>query len=121
MPYVNYNRRTTLRREDIIQKFLARDQKAIRWSILVLYKRQTSTEQVEEHTTNRNYRGFQPADALWLSRFAKYYLSGRMELTPKQMAIVMKPHGRKGLPRIAKYARQLLRIIEANAARKDAA
>lgn len=127
MPYVNHSKRTPWTRDEVRHKLMT-DKTWIEKAIVELYKRQTATEQVTKHTVNHNTIGFQPADAMWFSRFAEYIETqsrrGRKYgeiLSPKQMAIVMKPWGRPGAkkPRIAKYSRQILMAIEAAAIEKE--
>lgn len=92
---------------DIVQLLNTND-KAVARAVFVLNQRQTISEQSSEHTINRNGVGFTPADARMGSSMAKFY--GRNGyLSPKQVAYWRKPNAR-GVPRICKYAGQLLEI-----------
>ncbi len=98
---------------DIIH-LLETNDRAVARALVVLTQRQTYTEQASEHTINRNGEGFTPADARMGTSMAKFYTKfGR--LSEKQIAYWRKPNV-KGVPRICKYANQLLEIAQAKAA-----
>ena len=97
-----------------ILNLLDTNDKAIGRALVVLNQRQTLTERASEHTINRNGEGFAPADAKMGSSMAKFFVRNGF-LTPKQVAYWRKPNVR-GVPRINKYAGQLLEIAEAKAA-----
>lgn len=97
---------------DIIQLLNTND-KAVARAVFVLNQRQTYSEQASEHTINRNGEGFTPADARMGSSMAKFY-SRTGYLSPKQIAYWRKPNAR-GVPRINKYAGQLLEIANQKA------
>lgn len=96
-------------KEMILEKFVQRNAKWVERALVVLYARQTSTEQNVEETIVHNNAGFQPADANFFSSCAKQVLAGR-RLSDKQIYCLCKLN-RKGVPRIAKYRGQLLDII----------
>lgn len=102
---------------EIIQLLNTND-KAVARAVLVLNERQTQSEQASEHTINRNGVGFTPADARMGSSMAKFYARNGY-LSPKQIAYWRKPNA-KGVPRICKYAGQLLEIAQEKAARMQA-
>lgn len=77
--------------------------KAVEKALLVLFNRQTDTEQAAEDTKFVNMRGFTAADAPRLSSIAKYLIR-RKSLTEKQVALVRR--------RIMKYWKQLLQEVE---------
>lgn len=96
-----------------IIRLLATNDRAVARALVVLNERQTMTEQSSEHTINRNGVGFTPADARMGSSMAKFYSKfGR--LSDKQLAYWRKPN-RRGVPRIAKYAGQLLEAAQIKA------
>ena len=70
-------------------------------AILVLYYRQTESEQAMEQTTVKNGVGFTGFDAKILTSFATRLLSGR-SLTEKQTAVAFR--------RLPKYATQLYNL-----------
>lgn len=87
--------------------------KAVGRALIVLNERQTKAEQASEATINDNGEGFTPADARMGTSMATFY-AARSYLTDKQLAYWRKPNA-KGVPRINKYAGQLLIIAEAKA------
>jgi hypothetical protein len=88
--------------------------KAIARALVVLNERQTQAEQCSEATINRNGEGFTPADARMGTSMATYYTKWG-KLSEKQLAYWKKPNA-KGVPRINKYAGQLLQIATEKAA-----
>lgn len=106
--------------EEFFRMKLATDERWVRRALIRLYQRQTASEQSSEHTRNLNQQGFQPCDARWFSRLAKYALRfPDRPLSEKQLAIARRPW--RGAPAIAKYARQLVEIAAADLAAKQAA
>ena len=97
-----------------IVELLKTNDKAVARALVVLNERQTWTEQSAEQTINCNGVGFTPADARLGSSMAKFY-QARGYLTEKQLAYWRKPNVR-GVPRICKYAGQLLEIAKSKAA-----
>lgn len=93
---------------------LNKSDKAVARALVVLNERQTLTEQNSEQTINHNGVGFTPADARMGTSMATFYTK-RGYLTPKQIAYWRKPN-KNGVPRICKYAGQLLDIAQAKAA-----
>ena len=88
---------------EMIKQLLHDSTKMIERSILVLYSRQTETEQSSEATMGTNHMGFTGADAKLLTSFAKQiqtseYPEGR-RLSPRQLHWARK--------KIQKYAKQL--------------
>lgn len=122
MPYVNHNKKTTWTREQV-RHMLSTDQKWIEKAIVMLYReRQTTVEQSVKQTTQHNNIGFQQMDARFFSSIAEWIENKGyagvplgQRLTPRQLACVKKPWGKRGIPRVAKYARQVLAEIEAKA------
>ncbi len=97
---------------EIIQLLKTND-KAVARALVVLNERQTATERSAESTINDNGVGFTPADARMGTSMAQFYTKfGR--LSEKQLAYWRKPNVR-GVPRICKYAGQLLEIAEQKA------
>jgi hypothetical protein len=107
-----------------IRENLSTNPKWVERALIRLYERQTADEQRSEHTVNLNFKGFQPVDAKLFSSFAKQILKG-YSLSPKQLACCgvktpALPAGYRlrfwrGAPAIAKYAKQLLKVIEEDA------
>jgi hypothetical protein len=81
-------------------------------AIVVLWERQTPTEQATESTGHSNGRGFNAIDAPLLSSFAKQIQRGR-HLTEKQLAWAHK--------KLPKYARQVKEEIEIKAKKQEVA
>jgi hypothetical protein len=103
--------------EDFIRHKLATDERWVRRALVRLYQRQTQDEQASHQTRNHNLRGFQPADALWFSRLAEFVIKyPNKPLSDKQLKMVWRPW--RGQPAIAKYAGQILRIMQEDAAAK---
>lgn len=94
---------------DAIIELLKRDDKAVARALVALFERQTSSEQVSSSTHIHNNRGFAHCDAFIMSQYAKFFQS-RGYLTQAQIALCRKPN-KNGVPRIAKYAGQLLEVI----------
>jgi hypothetical protein len=94
--------------KDTIANLLKTNDKAVARAIVVLNERQTAAEQATEFTINNNGVGFTPADAAMGTSMAKFFLRNGY-LSPKQLAYWRKPNVR-GVPRICKYAGQLLDI-----------
>lgn len=91
-----------------IIELLKTNDKAVARALVALNERQTATEQSAESTINDNGVGFTPADARMGTSMAQFYTRyGR--LSEKQLAYWRKPN-RRGVPRICKYAGQLLEI-----------
>lgn len=78
---------------------------AIGRALVHLLNRQTREEQAANSTRVYNLKGFTGADARQGSIHAKYYIKHRM-LMDWQKTYWLKPN-RKGVPRLAKYWRQL--------------
>ncbi len=96
-----------------IIELLKTNDRAVARALVVLNERQTATERSAESTINDNGVGFTPADARMGTSMAQFYTKfGR--LSPKQIAYWRKPNVR-GVPRICKYASQLLEIAEQKA------
>lgn len=100
--------------KDDITLLLKTNDKAIARALVVLNERQTRDEQVQQDTRHRNGQGFTPADARMGTSMAEFY-SRNHYLTAKQIAYWRKPNS-KGVPRICKYAGQLLEIAKEKAA-----
>jgi hypothetical protein len=81
-----------------IQKRLHEDKQAIR-TLILIYNKQTATEQQAEATTLHNNIGFTGVDAKILTSFAKQYQT-RGFLSPKQMVLLKK--------KIVKYWEQVI-------------
>lgn len=110
-PVSKYNR------QGITQLLRDNDRAVIR-ALRVLFKRQTTAEQSTNTTQVWNERGFTGADAHYGSIHAKIAIRDD-RLTDWQLAYWRKPN-KRGVPRIAKYWRQLIEEAEANDARKAA-
>lgn len=96
-----------------IIELLKTNDRAVARALVVLNERQTATERSAESTINDNGVGFTPADARMGTSMAQFYTRfGR--LSEKQLAYWRKPNVR-GVPRICKYAGQLLEIAEQKA------
>jgi hypothetical protein len=96
--------------KDSIAQLLSTNDKAIARALLVLNERQTADEQVNQSTRVQNGRGFTPADAFMGTSMANFYAKFN-RLSEKQLAYWKKPNT-KGVPRIAKYAGQLLEAAQ---------
>lgn len=77
-------------------------------ALVAIFKFQTESEQAVNETRLNNMVGFTGADAYSGSLTAKYYLKHK-SLLPWQVDLWMKPNVR-GVPRIAKYWKQLDRV-----------
>lgn len=99
---------------DDITRLLNTNNKAVARALVVLNERQTADEQIQQDTKYQNGRGFTPADARMGTSMAQFY-SRNGYLTEKQLAYWRKPNA-KGVPRICKYANQLLEIAKEKAA-----
>ena len=97
-----------------IVKLLVENDRAVGRALIVLNERQTLDEQRAEQTRNLNGEGFVPCDAFMGTRMAEYYAKFN-KLSEKQLAYWRKPNA-KGVPRICKYAGQLVKIAEARSA-----
>ncbi len=84
-----------------IKTLILTNDKMVARSVVVLYERQTASEQAAQETHERNGVGFNGVDASILSSFAEFYKS-RGYLSVKQTAIARK--------KLGKYARQLVSI-----------
>jgi hypothetical protein len=96
-----------------IVNLLMTNDKAIGRALVVLNERQTQTEQAVGVTLNDNGVGFTSADARMGTSMAQFF-EKRGYLTEKQLAYWKKPNVR-GVPRICKYAGQLLEIAKEKA------
>lgn len=105
-------------KEQIVELLITNDRAVIR-AVIVLNQRQTLDEQQIKGTKNRNGQGFTPADAHMGTSMAEFAeRTGR--LTERQIAYWRKPNAR-GVPRICKYAGQLLEVARARAAQTQEA
>lgn len=94
--------------KESIHDLLDRSAKAVEKALLVLFNRQTDTEQAAEDTKFLNRKGFTAADAPRLTNIAKALIRYK-NLTPKQVVLVRR--------RIKKYWKQLLQEAETNGRR----
>jgi hypothetical protein len=111
-----------LTREAVVQLVTRKDavaMNAVGRALVHLLNRQTREESRDNTTRNLNDVGFTPADARFGCIHAKYFIRHRM-LTDWQVAYWVKPNA-KGVPRIAKYWRQLAEEAEKRAQQKAAA
>jgi hypothetical protein len=92
-------------RESITRVLLEND-RAVGRALVVLLSRQTTTEQARATTELHNERGFTSADAHYGTRNAKFFIA-QGKLLDFQLAFWRKPNVR-GVPKIAKYHRQLI-------------
>ena len=99
--------------KEFIIQLLNTNDKAVGRALIALNDRQTASEQASEVTINRNGEGFTPADARMGSSMAKFFARFGY-LSPKQLAYWRKPNA-KGVPRICKYATQLLEVAKQKA------
>jgi hypothetical protein len=86
---------------------LERSDRAVERAVMAIYSRQTDKERLRERTEQRNGCGFSKFDAHILSSFA-VSITRYGHLTRNQLAVAR--------PRIMRYHRQLVEIIEQNAA-----
>ena len=108
-------------RESITETLKTRDRnyvsKFIGRALVVLLQHQTESERVSDSTQEHNLVGFTHADAFSGSMTAKYFLKhGKLE--PWQMERWMKLN-KHGIPRIAKYWRQLDQAAHDKAVKKQ--
>lgn len=103
-------------KQEIVQLLIS-NPKAIARALVVLNERQTLSEQSAETTINHNGVGFTPADARMGTSMAQFYTK-RGYLSEKQIAYWLKPNVR-GVPRICKYAGQLVEIAAAKKAMEE--
>ena len=89
-----------------IIELLKTNDRAVARALVVLNRRQTPIEQNSEATINHNGVGFTPADARMGTSMAQFYLRFG-HLSARQIAYWRRPNVR-GVPRICKYAGQLL-------------
>lgn len=91
--------------KEFIKEKLTTDQRWIERAIIVIYNNQTSTEQVNKYTSEKNGIGFCSYDANYFSYLAKYLLSNKNNhLSGK--------HLEKAKKAIPKYWKQILVEIE---------
>lgn len=98
----------TLTREKLTELVLRQDHVAVHAigrALVHLLNRQTEEEARANTTRVHNARGFTPGDAYSGALTAKYYLKHR-KLQDWQIVLWQKPNA-KGVPRIAKYWKQL--------------
>lgn len=92
-----------------IHKLLDENPRAVERALVVIYRRQTSDEQVSFQTTHANSRGFGAYDAEFCTDVAQKLISGRIHtLSPKQLAVVRN--------KMKRYHRQLCEEANANQA-----
>ncbi len=101
------NAKSFAKAKEIVRNVLREDKAWQVRTMLFLFERQTAQEQSSETTDLRNDVGFNSADAMILTSFAKQW-NQREWLSDKQMGIL----GRK----ITKYAGQVARKIRGNPA-----
>ena len=94
---------------------LKTNDRAVARALVALNQRQTISEQVSEHTINRNGEGFRPCHARMGSSMAKFFERNGY-LTPKQIAYWRQPQ-KNGQTRIEIYAGQLLEVARIKAQR----
>lgn len=99
---------------EAIIDLLARNDLAVERAILRIYERQTATEKRMQETCENNGVGFSGVDGEIFSSFAEQIMRssrppGR-RLSPKQLVVARKPD-KHGMPRIARYAGQLLKML----------
>jgi hypothetical protein len=102
-----------LNKESIVS-LLATNDRAVARALVVLNQRQTADEQMTEHTTHQNGRGFRPCHARMGTSMAKFFERNGY-LTIKQVSYWRKTD-RSGAMRIGIYWAQLIE----EAARKAA-
>lgn len=99
-----------------IIQLLNTSNKAVARAVVAINTRQTLDEQASENTRYDNGRGFTSADARMGTSMANFYTKFGY-LTEKQTAYWRRPNA-KGIPRINKYAGQLVEIAQEKAANK---
>lgn len=100
-----------------IVQLLNSSDRAVARALVALNARQTPDEQATENTRYDNGRGFTSADARMGTSMANFYIKTGY-LTVRQLAYWRKPNVR-GIPRINKYAGQLVEIAQERAANND--
>lgn len=84
-----------------IYEMMKSNDKVLYGAIVALYEQQTVSEKINETANNRNYRGFNAADAKVMTSLAKHLMRNRC-LTDKQKKLA--------LIRIEKYGEQLVQL-----------
>lgn len=102
--------------KELIVKLLETNDKAVCRALVVLYNRQTVTEQSLQTTSEANGRGFTGFDGKIGCSMAQFYLRTGY-LSPKQIAVWRK-RDKRGNMKIARYWKQLLEEAEAKQAAK---
>lgn len=88
-------------------------------ALVTLWERQTIDEQVLEDTRHYNERGFSKPDAKEGTEHACYF-QRTGALKTWMLEAWLRPWGRRGLPRICKYSRQLNEVaIEKRGVKRD--
>jgi hypothetical protein len=89
-------------------------------AIVRLHSYQTTLERQAQCTTDKNEQGMQQADAKLFSKYAEKILRGE-HLSRWELIEARRPWHRGRVPviRIGKYRKQLVRIIEADALRRE--
>ena len=93
-----------------IVELLKVNDRAVARALVALNARQTTDEQITEHTINRNGRGFRPCHARMGTSMANFYLRFN-RLSERQVAYWRKLQ-RDGKMRIEIYAGQLLEVAQ---------
>jgi len=118
--YVNYSKpKMTDWTEESVAFELATNTEWTERAIVMLYLRQTEMERTVNETLNKNTVGFQRADVLMFSRYARKIQNGE-HLSEAELAFVRRPWRRAKVPQptICKYRIQVLDMIEEAARRK---
>jgi hypothetical protein len=102
--------------KELIVKLLETNDKAVCRAIVVLYNRQTATEQSLQTTSEANGRGFTGFDGKIGASMAQFYLRNGY-LSPKQIAVWRK-RDKRGNMKIARYWKQLLEEAQAKQSAK---
>lgn len=100
----------TVTKEQIVEVLARKDtvgMHAVGRALVHLFNRQTSYEQAAECTSEHNGVGFTGVDGEIGASMAKFYKS-RGFLSPKQVAVWQKPHGKTGATKISKYWGQIM-------------
>lgn len=97
-------------RPEFVEHYVAR-------AILILFAQQTESERADNQTKTHNMRGFTGCDGRQGALTAKYYLKHR-KLEPWMVDQWTRVSPRTGLPRLAKYWRQLDAAAQIKAAQK---
>jgi hypothetical protein len=92
-----------------LSELLLRSDAAVERALVVLHDRQTATEQATLTTKDANGVGFGAFDADIFSSFAERVKRG-FHLSPRQLQICRKATGKSGIPRIARYWKQLAAV-----------